>query len=145
MKFLFALGFVLHFGLLGFGQYGDFGLAEQPTDDQIVDDLIFYGEENDMSGGYAVGDTVSDFTVYDYAGNSLNLYEELSGDKPVVLINGSVSCIRFRNAFNAEEGGQLYYAVGQFIEETQDLFNYIFVYGIEAHPTDGNCPSNCPK
>jgi hypothetical protein len=145
MKFVITLGFVFHFGLLGFSQYGDFGLAEQPTDDQIVDDLIFYGEENDMSGGYAVGDTVSDFTVYDHAGNSLNLYEELSGDKPVVLINGSVSCIRFRNAFNAEEGSQLYYAVGQFIEETQDLFNYIFVYGIEAHPTDGNCPSNCPN
>ena len=109
-----------------------------------VDDLIFYGNLNDLSGGYHVGDTVFNFTVYDFDGNSIELYEELAGEKPVVIINGSVSCLRFRNAFNSVESHQSYFVVSEFIENTQDMFNYIFVYGIEAHPTDGNCPSNCP-
>ena len=145
MKFLLSAGllflslFTLH------AQYGDFGLNEQPNDQDPVDDLLFYGELNDMSGGYHVGDTVFDFTLYDFEGNSINLYEELAGERPVVLINGSVSCVRFRNAFNSVEGHQAYYVVSQFIQNSQDLFNYIFVYGIEAHPTDGNCPSNCPN
>ena len=90
-----------------------------------VDDLIFYGDLNDMSGGYHVGDTVFNFTVYDFDGNSIELYEELAGEKPVVIINGSVSCLRFRNAFNSLESHQSYFVVNEFIENTQDMFNYI--------------------
>ena len=144
MKCILTVGLLMQSFLLLHAQYGDFGLPTQPNDWDAVDDLIYYGELNDMSGGYHVGDTVSNFTLYDFDGNAIELYEELAGEKPVMLINGSVSCLRFRNAFNFVENSQEYF-VGEFIENTQDLFNYIFVYGIEAHPTDGNCPSNCPN
>ena len=125
-------------------QYGTFGEATCPEDSAAVDDIIYYGELLDMSGGYDTGDTVFDFTVYDSDGNSLNLYTELSGEKPVVLINGSVSCLRFRGTFDPDNNGQQYVAARNYLEEHANDYNWIFIYGVEAHPTDGNCPSNCP-
>jgi hypothetical protein len=74
----------------------------------------------------------------------LNLYTELSGSKPVVLINGSVSCLRFRGTFEPDNNGQEYLAARNYLEEHANDYNWIFIYGVEAHPTDGNCPSNCP-
>ena len=129
---------------LSMAQYGDFGLAEQPTDTAAVDDIIYYGDIMDMSGGYNVGDTVFDFTAYDFNGNPINLYDQLAGERPVVLVSGSVSCIRFRNVFDPLVPGQEVWAARTFIYDHQDDFNWIFIYGVEAHPTDGNCPSNCP-
>ena len=125
-------------------QYGDFGLAEQPADSASVDDIIFYGDYMDMSGGYNVDDTVYNFTVYDYDGNPVELYEELAGPKPVILVSGSVSCIRFRNVFDPNIPGQEVWSARNFIYDHIDDYNWIFIYGVEAHPTDGNCPSNCP-
>ena len=125
-------------------QYGTFGEATCPEDSAAVDDIIYYGELLDMSGGYVTGDTVFDFTVYDFDGNALNLYTELSGEKPVVLINGSVSCLRFRGTFEPDNNGQQYVAARNYLEEHANDYNWIFIYGVEAHPTDGNCPSNCP-
>lgn len=125
-------------------QYGDFGLAEQPADTAAVDDIIYYGDYMDMSGGYNVGDTVFDFTAYDFDGNPINLYDQLAGQRPVVLVSGSVSCIRFRNVFDPLIPGQEVWAARTFIYDHQEDFNWIFIYGVEAHPTDGNCPSNCP-
>jgi hypothetical protein len=52
-------------------QYGTFGEATCPEDSAAVDDIIYYGELLDMSGGYDTGDTVFDFTVYDFDGNAL--------------------------------------------------------------------------
>ena len=129
---------------LSMAQYGDFGLAEQPADTAVVDDIIYYGDYMDMSGGYNVGDTVFDFTAYDFDGNPINLYDQLPGERPVVLVSGSVSCIRFRNVFDPLVPGQEVWAARTFIYDHQDDFNWIFIYGVEAHPTDGNCPSNCP-
>lgn len=129
---------------LSMAQYGDFGLAEQPADTAAVDDIIYYGDYMDMSGGYNVGDTVFDFTAYDFDGNPINLYDQLAGERPVVLVSGSVSCIRFRNVFDPLVPGQEVWAARTFIYDHQDDFNWIFIYGVEAHPTDGNCPSNCP-
>jgi hypothetical protein len=125
-------------------QYGSFGKDTCPADSIAVDDIIYYGEMLDMSNGYQVGDTVFDFTVYDFDGNPLNLYTELSGQKPVVLINGSVSCLRFRGTFEPDNNGQQYAAARNYLESHADDINWIFIYGVEAHPTDGNCPSNCP-
>jgi len=125
-------------------QYGDFGLPEQPADTAAVDDIIFYGDYMDMTGGYNVGDTVFNFTAYDFDGNAVELYEELAGPKPVVLVSGSVSCIRFRNIFDPTVPGQEVWAARTFIYDHIEDYNWIFIYGVEAHPTDGNCPSNCP-
>jgi hypothetical protein len=125
-------------------QYGDFGLPEQPADTASVDDIIYYGDYMDMSGGYNVNDTVYNFTVYDFDGNPVELYDELAGPKPVVLVSGSVSCIRFRNVFDPAIPGQEVWSARNFIYDHIEDYNWIFIYGVEAHPTDGNCPSNCP-
>lgn len=143
-RFALAPLFVLLFSLTLQAQYGDFGLAEQPADTAAVDDIIFYGDFMDMSGGYNVGDTVFNFTAYDFNGNAVELYDQLAGPKPVVLVSGSVSCIRFRNIFDPSLPGQEIWAARTFIYDHADDFNWIFIYGVEAHPTDGNCPSNCP-
>ena len=128
-----------------FAQYGDYGTPMQPADTAAVDDIIYYGDYMDMSGGYQVGDTVYNFTAYDFDGNSIELYEELAGEKPVILVSGSVSCIRFRNVFDPNLPTQETFSARDFIYSHTDEYNWIFIYGVEAHPTDGNCPSNCPQ
>lgn len=139
------LGWAACFAVMSMSaQYGDLGQATQPADSSLVDDLIDYGELFDMSGGYAVGDTVMNFTVYDFSGQAFNLYDALQGEKPVVVVSGSVSCLRFRNTFEIGNNSQEYLAARTFMDNYNDQFNWVFVYGIEAHPTDGNCPSNCP-
>ena len=125
-------------------QYGDFGMPDQPADTASVDDIIYYGDVMDMTGGYDVNDTVSNFTLYDFDGNPVELYEQLAGPKPVVVVSGSVSCIRFRNVFDPSLPGQEVLFARNFIYDHIEDYNWIFVYGVEAHPTDGNCPSNCP-
>lgn len=122
----------------------DLGWDGQPEDSDQIAPLGYYGDTGEVSGGFQIGDTVPDFTVYDFDGNSLNLYEKLSGDKPVMLVNGSISCLRFRNTFDPQINEQAYMASRNFILSHQDDIEWIFIYGIEAHPTDGNCPSNCP-
>jgi hypothetical protein len=147
MKNIFTAFLLISFvfsAQVSIAQYGSFGKDTCPDDSTEVNDIIYYGELLDMSGGYQVGDTVFDFTVYDFEGNSINLYEELSGSKPVVLVNGSVSCLRFRGTFEPDNNGQQYIAARNYLESHVDDINWIFVYGVEAHPTDGNCPSNCP-
>ncbi len=115
-----------------------------PLDLEPIAPLENYGELNDYSGGYMIGDTVADFTVYDFFGNSLTLSEQLTGDKPVIIMNSSVSCIRFRNLFDLTIDSQETTTAREFILDHLEDFNWIFIYNLEAHPSDGNCPSNCP-
>ncbi len=133
----------LFVSLSSYGQYGDLGTDVQPEPSQHTSPLIYYGEVLDFSGGYHVGDTAMNFTIYDKAGLSVTLYDELAEDKPVILVSGSVSCNRFRDIFDTNAVG-VYLDVQNYIAENREDFNWIFVYGVEAHPTDGNCPSNCP-
>lgn len=144
MKPKYLLGILAMPFSMASAQVGDLGYSSQPSDNAPVDDLIFYGELMDMSFGYAVDDTVADFTVYDFEGNALTLSEELAGDRPVVIINGSVSCIRFRDTFDTSNNAQEFFPTRQFMQNHSDDINWIFVYGVEAHPTDGDFPSNCP-
>lgn len=120
------------------------GWPSMPLDSDPIAPLENYGELNDFSGGYNIGDTVADFTVYDFLGHSLTLSEQLTGDKPVIIMSSSVSCIRFRNLFDTTIETQETTAARTFINEHIDDFNWIFIYNLEAHPSDGNCPSNCP-
>lgn len=129
----------------GSAQHIDFGLPAQPNDTEAIDDLIYYGESMDLSGGYIEEEIVGDFTIYDFEGNSINLYETLQNGKPTIMVSGSVSCIRFTNAFHPETAvAPTYNTLTNFVEGHADEFNWIFVYGVEAHPTEGECPSNCP-
>jgi hypothetical protein len=120
------------------------GWEIQPSDDTPVDLPEFYGDINDMSGGYAVGDTVHDFTAYDFYGNSITLSEQLTVNRPLVLINGSVSCLRFRNTFDTTDASPEYGIAQQFLWDHEQDFNWVFIYNMEAHPDSGACPSNCP-
>ena len=52
MKRILLIGLLLQSVFILHAQYGDFGMPEQPNDMDAVDDLIFYGDLNDMSGGY---------------------------------------------------------------------------------------------
>lgn len=128
-----------------FAQTVDFGRASQPADSEAVDDLIDYGNDLEFIGGYFEGDTVGDFTVYDFDGNPLNLYQTLENGKPTLIMPISVSCPRATNAFLPGAAQTVQYgAFHQLITEHINDFNWILVYGVEAHPTLGECPSNCP-
>jgi hypothetical protein len=125
-------------------QYGTMGLDQAPLDSAPVSLPPYHGEFNDMSGGYAVGDTVRNFIAYDADGNSVDLYAKLAGSKPVILANGSVTCPRFRDVFKADLDAAEYAQARAFIFAHASDFEWVFIYGMEAHPTDGACPSNCP-
>ncbi len=127
------------------GQYLDYGRATQPDDAEIIDPLPYYGEELEFEFGYHVGDEVGDFTVYDFDGNSFNLYETLSNGKPTFLMSGSASCIRFTDAFHNINSMLFNYGpLKDLIANHIDDFNWAIIYGVEAHPGEGECPSNCP-
>ena len=121
------------------------GWASQPDDTMTVAPPEDYGDVNDFSGGYAIGDTVADFTAYDFDGYPITLSEQLTSSKQTVLINGSVSCIRFRNTFDTTSVSQEFAMAQQYMYDHASDFNWIFIYNMEAHPSVGPCPSNCPN
>lgn len=128
-----------------FAQSVDFGRDQQPSDTEAIDDLIYYGGEMEFIGGYFEGDTVGDFTVYGFTGQRLNLYETLANGKPTLMMSASVSCPRATDGFLPEAtSSNLYGSLQQLLNTHYDDFNWIMVYGVEAHPTVGECPSNCP-
>ena len=129
---------------LGMSQYGTMGWDQQPADDAPIDVLPNHGELNDMSGGYAVGDTVRNFIAYDVDGNAVDLFAKLSGPRPVIVANGSVTCPRFRDIFDEDITSAEFTVSHEFILSHATEFEWVFIYGIEAHPTIGECPSNCP-
>lgn len=129
---------------LGMSQYGTMGWEQQPADDAPIDVMPSHGELNDMSGGYAVGDTVRNFIAYDVNGNAVDLYAKLAGPRPVIVANGSVTCPRFRDIFDENITSAEYTVSRDFILSHATDFEWVFIYGMEAHPTVGECPTNCP-
>ncbi len=144
MRQFFSLGAILLSGGTALAQYGNLGTATCPDLDEAIATIPYHGESFDMSGGYAVGDTVANFTVYDEAGNAVELYEMLEGPKPVIVVNGSVSCPRFADIFRTSVVSDEFVTVRNFINGHASNFRWIFLYGMEAHPNEGDCPSNCP-
>lgn len=140
------LGVLACLALSGWGmaQYGTMGWEQQPEDDAPIDVLPNHGELNDMSGGYAVGDTVRNFIAYDVDGNAVDLYAKLAGPRPVIVANGSVTCPRFRDIFDEDVTSSEFTGSRAFILSHAADFEWVFIYGMEAHPTVGACPSNCP-
>lgn len=101
------------------------GIVSLPNDsDSICTFPVFTG--NFDSSGYAIGDTIPDFTLYTLAGYPVNMQTVLGQGKPVLLIGGNWTCPVFRNKIATINNMATVYA-GQ-------LGIYI-VYGIEAHPT----------
>jgi len=122
---------------------GNLGWPFWPTGETPIDSLGYQGENGDMTGGYQIGETVADFTVYDFSGNPLTLSEKLAGDKPVIILSGSVTCNRFRDIFDPNMETQQNLITKTFMFDNADNFEWIFIYNVEAHPSDGWCPSNC--
>ncbi|MCB0760161.1 MAG: T9SS type A sorting domain-containing protein [Flavobacteriales bacterium] len=121
------------------------GSPVQPSPTDSVASLSFHGDYMDMSGGYQIGDTVADFQIYDLEGNGFRLSDHYAGNKYIVLSSVSASCVRFVTSFNVEPGANNHWEAYDFMVETQDELEWVFIYGPEAHPGDlENCTSNCP-
>jgi hypothetical protein len=127
-----------------FGQNEHFvwlGLDEQPLPTDSIDSVPYSGELNEFDGGYAIGDTVGDFHLWNLSGEEFLLSNEVDPEKPTIIFNGSATCVRFQNDWDP--------AVSPVVIEWVNLhlndFNWIPVYVAEAHALDlENCPSNCP-
>jgi|GEM_PF-5283814 len=126
----------------------DIGTQTLPLETDSILQIRDQGDLMDFSGGYHEGDIVADFTAFNKDGEEFSLSSlledsSLSG-KYTVLISGSNSCNRFTNFFNANSTN--YSESHQFIGSHLEDFNWIMVYGYEAHPIDTeNCLSNCPS
>lgn len=144
MRHLYLFGALTLCGGAAIAQYSDLGTATRPLLDESIETIPYHGEAFDMSGGYQIGDTVANFTVYDELGNRLELYSLLEGPKPVVVVNGSVSCPRFADIFRTSVTSDEFTYARDFINGHAGAFRWVFLYGMEAHPNEGDCPSNCP-
>ena len=100
------------------------GLASMPAES----DSICYFEPytgNFNVTGYQEGDTVNDFTLYSFSGDTLNLRKELAKGKPVVLVSCSYTCPVYRNKLPQ---------LNSIYSQYSDSVNIFLIYTIEAHP-----------
>lgn len=117
------------------------GPNEMPLPTDSILPLPYSGEANDFSGGYAVGDTVTNFRLWTLAGEEFILSEEVTAEKPIILLDASITCIRFQNDWNP----LISPAVNFWVNGHFDDFTWVPIYVGEAHALDiENCPSNCP-
>lgn len=117
------------------------GLNEMPSPTDSIESLPYSGQANDFSGGYNVGDTISDFHLWTLQGEEFLLSNEVDELRPTILFNGSATCVRFQNDWNINVSPDV-------VDWTQNHlsdFNWVPIYVGEAHAIDTeNCPSNCP-
>ena len=141
---IFLLGLAALLSFSGQAQNEHFewlGLDVMPVPTDSIDALPYSGDANDFSGGYALGDTVADFHLWTLNGEEYILSNEVEADKPTILFNGSVTCIRFQNDWNPALTPIAY----EWVYSHLDDFNWVPIYTAEAHALDvENCPSNCP-
>ncbi|BDS11753.1 T9SS type A sorting domain-containing protein [Aureispira anguillae] len=101
------------------------GIGALPNDnDTICAFPTFTG--NFDAVGYAIGDTVPDFTLYTTNGTPVNLQTVLAQGKPVLLIGGNLTCPVFRNKIATINNMATIY---------NGLLEIYIIYGMEAHPT----------
>jgi len=100
----------------------------EPNDSSQIAAFTFYIDSTDlfMQSGYQVGQTVNDFTYYDTAHVRYNLDSLLQLGKPAVVMSGSFTCPRFRNAVIND----LPALFGQYSSQV----TFLIVYTLEAHP-----------
>lgn len=90
---------------------------------------LFAGELGSLHVGPSVGEPAPDFRLMTHDGTHvIQLKEELSKRKPVVLVFGNFTCGPFRS---------LYPAVDELAVRYRDDATFLAVYVREAHPTDG--------
>ncbi|MCY7362333.1 MAG: hypothetical protein LH629_09750, partial [Ignavibacteria bacterium] len=100
------------------------GLNSKPLDSDTACYFAPYtGSFN--TTGYQAGDTVNDFTLFSYDGDTLNLRRELERGKPVVLISSSYTCPVYRGKVPL---------INSLISQFSDSVSIFIIYTIEAHP-----------
>ena len=142
LKSAMAISFVIAFYASNSQTF--LGSTNQPLPDDDIMELGYVGETGDFSGGYQIGDYVSNFQAFTTSGEPFKLSDVLSNGKYTVVCSASITCERFTDTFDTEQASQVYQDTRAFIEEYSGLFNWVWVYVPEAHPIDGECLSNCP-
>ena len=119
--------------MIGFSQVNllpSIGLSNQPLDTDSVCAIIPRNQGNSWVQ-VSIGDTMSDFTLWDINGDSIKLSSVLNSGKRVLMVAGSYTCPIFRdhmtvlNAVNAQFGNDI---------------ACFAVYTVEAHPTGSVMP-----
>jgi len=106
------------------------GPVDEPElDDPICDIPLHLGTFEGV--GFAEGESVPDFTLYTPEGERYRLQEELEEGLPIVLINGSYTCPRYRNKIGDINTLANYFA---------DQIKFFIVYTVEAHPHEDISP-----
>ena len=105
------------------------GLDALPADAAAVCDVQYLGDFD--TSGYAIGDTVNDFTLYNLNGDVMHLAEALQNGKPKLFIAGSYTCPVFRNRIPH---------INSIVGNYGGLVDVIVVYTIEAHPSGDISP-----
>ena len=100
------------------------GLSALPADTAAICAGPPYTGSYDTTG-YAVGDTVADFTLYTVAGAPVTLSSVLQGGMPVLLVSASYTCPVFRGKI-AE--------LNRIDSIYQGQLKVYVVYTLEAHP-----------
>ena len=119
----------------------------RPQNSSSIEHMENQGVLMDFSGGYQVGDSVADFTLFNLSGESLHLNSLLEkasvSGKYTVLFSGSNSCQKATEFFNSNNSS--YIQVHKFMKQHIKDFNWAMIYSHEAHPIDTeNCLTNCP-
>lgn len=79
------------------------------------------------TSGPSEGQFAPDFTVYDLAGQPFHLASELQNGKPILMINGSLTCPVFRDKIPLINQIQSFYG---------SVLTAMVILTVEAHPTD---------
>ncbi len=100
------------------------GIGALPNDSDAICYIPPFYSINYDSVGYQVGDTVADFTLHQLDGTPVTLSDVMSDGKPVVLMSGSYTCIRFRNNKDVINDIQQIYG---------SSINVLIIYIVEPH------------
>ncbi len=105
------------------------GLFSQPVTTDSICPIQTYLDPNGtyLLPGLSNAQLIPDFTLYDRAGNAMNMQTKLATLKPVLIVSGSYTCPVFRNKINLINNLKTNYG------SSLDIF---IVYTVEAHPTD---------
>ena len=93
------------------------------SSDAICPITSFLGDFD--TSGYAEGEIVHDFTLYNKDDQAFHLESKLLEGKPLVMMTGSFTCPAYRGALFEFE---------QLIATYQNDVNFVIVYTVEAHP-----------
>ncbi|MCP4443125.1 MAG: T9SS type A sorting domain-containing protein [Aureispira sp.] len=102
------------------------GIGSLPSNSDPICTIPVYTGDFDTVG-HDKGDTIPDFTLYTPNGTAVNMQTALTTGKPVLLVNGSLTCPVFRGKIADINNIAATY--------NSNLQVYI-VYTVEAHPTD---------